>query len=188
MALNVKINFEERYEVDVLNDDLTSCSFTTLLKDDSEVLLGVQINSEAHRLMPDVYNLAFGPLNDAGQIDDRAKLYHADHSRVFSTIVFAGMSFLSEHPDLYLGIDGSNNARAYMYYRCIQNNLDYLSTFFVIYGVNYYVRFLRKAKDEDEYAPLDSENVVVLPEMIQTVKHIPCDKLYNYFIFKLKQE
>ncbi|HEU4554364.1 MAG TPA: hypothetical protein VFS25_16070 [Chitinophaga sp.] len=184
MALNVKINFDHRYELDEVNEDLSTSSFTTVLKDGSNVQLGIQINDGMHPLLPNVYNLAFGPIVD-GQIDDKAKLAHADHSRAFSTIIFAGMTFLLEKPGKYVGIDGSNNARAYMYYRCIQNNFDYLSRYFKIYGVNYFVRILRKTKDEDQDFPVDAEHIIAIPRLIAREEHLPSDKLYNYFIFNL---
>lgn len=186
MALNVKINFENCYEVDDVSDDYSSCSFTTVLNDDTNVLLGVQIDQEAHHLMPDVYNLAFGPFNEKGEIDDQAKLTHADHSKVFSTIVLAAMSFLAEHPNKFVGIDGSNNARAYMYYRCIQNNFAYLSKYFKIYGVNYYARILRKKNDQDKTYPIDGHEWKAFPVLIENPINIRPDKLYNYFIFSLK--
>ena len=150
--------------------------------------LGIQISNTVHPYLPDVYNLAFGPLIDDIKIDDKAKLYHENHSKVFSTIIFTALAFLTENKQKYLGIDGSNNARAYMYFRCIQNNYDYLSQFFNIYGVNYYVRILRKLKDEDNSYPVDSNDLRAIPERIEKTVFIQSDKLYNYFIFNIKGE
>jgi hypothetical protein len=186
MALNVKINFEECYEIETLSNDLSLSKFNTVLKTGEETPLGIQISNTVHQYLPDVYNLAFGPLNETNQIDDKAKLYHDNHSKVFSTIIFTALTFLTENKEKYLGIDGSNNARAYMYYRCIQNNFDYLNQFFNIYGVNYYVRVLRKLKDEDDSHPVDDIDLKAIPEVIEKNRMIPADKLYNYFIFKLK--
>jgi hypothetical protein len=185
MALNVKINFEERYELETSNNT-TSGRFTSRLKDGKEVQLGIEIGAEAHPLMPDVHNLAFGPLDDVGQIDDRIRLSHVDHSRVFSTILFASLLFLKEYPGRYLGVDGSNNARAYMYYRCIRNNLAYLSEQFNIRGVKYYIRILRKLCDADDGFPIDGDDLIVVPKLIAADERIQSDKLYNYFIFNLK--
>ena len=184
MALNVKIDFKERYELELLSNDMTIGKFMTTLKDGSRLPLGIKIDSEAHPLMPNVYNLAFGPLDSSGQINDQVRLSHASHSRVFSTIVFASLAFLKKYPDRYLGIDGSNNARAYMYYRCIRNNLPYLAREFIIHGVNYYVRILRKKNDADEGFPIDADNIIAMPQPIDAIGNIVCDKLYNYFIFK----
>jgi hypothetical protein len=187
MALNVKINFDDCYEIETLTSDLTLSKFTTVLKTGEEVPLAVQISNIPHPFIADVYNLAFGPLIAENRIDDKSKLQHQNHSKVFSTIIFSALSFLTENKEKFLGIDGSSNARAYMYYRCIQNNFDYLNQFFTIYGVNFYVRVLRKLKDEDEVNPIDPEDIKPLPELIEKGNSIPAEKLYNYFIFKLKE-
>ncbi len=188
MALNVKINFEDCYEIETLSSDLSLSRFNTILKTGEQVPLGIQISNTVHPYLPEVYNLAFGPLIEENRIDDKAKMHHENHSKVFSTIIFTGLTFLTENREKYLGIDGSNNARAYMYYRCIQNNFDYLSQFFNIYGVNYYIRVLRKLKDEDESHPVDGDDLKAIPEIIEKGTFITPDKLYNYFIFKLKEE
>lgn len=184
MALKVRIDLEECYKIEDINEDLSSCSFKSVLDDDSIATLAVQIDGSQHPLMPDVYNLAFGPLNDEGEINDMAELKHKDYSRVFSTIVLAAMTFLTEHASKFLGIDGSSNSRAYLYYRCIRNNFEYLSQFFRIYGIKYYVRKLRKVDDEDEEYPIDFEDEIPVPTLIENPGHIPHDKLYNYFIFR----
>ena len=149
-------------------------------------MLGIKINTESQAFLPDVFNLAFGPLNENKEIDDKIKLHHKNHSKVFSTIVFSAFTFLEANKDKYLGIDGSNNARAYMYYRSIQNNFNYLSEIFDIYGVNYYVRVLRKLKDEDCTYPIDETDIRPFIEKIDKNEIIQSNKLYNYFIFKLK--
>jgi hypothetical protein len=188
MALNVKINFEDCFEIETLTSDLSLSRFSTVLKNDTQIPLGIQISNMVHPHLPDVYNLAFGPLIDDNKIDDKIKLQHQNHSKVFSTIIFTALTFLTENKEKFLGIDGSNNARAYMYYRCIQNNFDYLSQFFNIYGVNYYLRVLRKLKDDDETYPIDVTDLKAVPQKIEKDVLIKADKLYNYFIFNLKQE
>ncbi len=64
---------------------------------------------------------AFGPTNSKGEIDDRAEISHKDYSKMFSSILLAGLTYLTDHPNQYLGIDGwdnaRDNARGYMYYR-----------------------------------------------------------------------
>lgn len=180
MALNIKINFEERYKVFPV-DGLNYSIFDTELINGGMARLGVKISSEEHPLMTDVYNLAFGPVDETHQIDDQAKLSHLNHSKVFSTIVFEGLSFLIQHPDKFLGIDGSNTARAYMYYRCIQNNFDYLTSYFAIYGIKYYVRILR-----DNCNAYEKDDFLTIPKLIEKGEGLVPAKLYNYFIFKAK--
>jgi hypothetical protein len=168
------------------SSNITSCRFISPLKNGGRMPLGIEIGTEAHPLMPHVFNLSFGPLNKAGQIDDQAKLSHADHSRVFSTILFAALAFLKEHPGKYLGIDGSNNARAYLYYRCIRNNFRYLSQHFNIHGIKYYVRILRKLFDQDENYPIDVDDLLAIPRLIEEEERMVSNRLYNYFIFNIK--
>jgi hypothetical protein len=180
MALNIKIDFEKRYIVNPV-DDLNYSIFHTELIDGQMKSIGIKISSEEHPIMMDVFNLAFGPVNENHQLDDRAKLRYLNHSKVFSTVVFEGLSFLTQHPDKFLGIDGSNTARAYLYYRCIQNNFDYLNAYFSIYGVNYFVRILR-----DGITAYEDEDFLTIPRLIQKGEVIRPIKLYNYFIFKVK--
>lgn len=185
IGLNVKLNFDDCYDIIESRPDLKLHRFKTVLKNGSEATLGISISENSHPFLPEVYNLAFGPIDKNNNIDDSVKLTHENLSKVFSTIVFTALTFLTENPNTYLGIDGSNNARAFMYYRCINNNFDYLSQYFTLLGVNYYVRILRRVNDEDDGSPIDNEDILAIPTVITKGKLIPCDKLYNYFIFKL---
>jgi hypothetical protein len=187
MALNVKLNFDECYEIENISSDLLFSRFNTLLKDGNSVALGIEISDTEHPYLPGVFNLAFGPFNE-DKIDDQAKLYHQNHSKVFSTILFAALSFLSKNKDKYLGIDGSSNARTYMYYRCIQNNYAYLNRFFIMYGVKYYVRVLRKEDNSDDLFPVDGSDLKAITEIIEKEPYVKGNNLYNYFIFKLKED
>lgn len=181
MALNIKIDFENRYELLSTDNDLRYSIFESILTNGNISRLGIKISSEAHPYMSDVYNLAFGPVNEKNEIDDHIKLPHQDHSKVFSTIVLAGLTFLTRHKDKYLGIDGSDTRRAYMYYRCIQNNFEYLNSLFTIYGVNYYLRVLR-----DESTDYDPKDFLAIPAIIRKGEPLSPAKLYNYFIFNIK--
>lgn len=188
MALNIKLDITNCYPIEMVTEDFTLSTFKGKLKNGEDIPIGIRVSDKEHPLLFDVYNLAFGPLTSDKQIDDKAKLPHLDHSKLFSTIVFSCMTFLTSNEDKYLGIDGSNNARAYLYYRCIQNNFDYLSQYFLIYGVNYYVRILRKVNTHDEYHPMDAEDIVATPIEIKKEAMVKYDKLYNYFIFRLKNK
>lgn len=147
MALNVKIDLKNVYSIVLEDRQQQASAFDTVLTSGQKVRLGVKIAHTPHPLVPNAYNLAFGLLKKDGTIDDKARLSHQDHSKVFSTVVLAAIAFLEQHPDQHVGIDGSNNARAFMYYRCIRNNHAYLSTIFEIWGINYYIRMLRQAKN-----------------------------------------
>ena len=183
MALNIKIDFDDCYPIKILNNSFSLSTFTSVLQTGEAVPIYINISDEPHPLIPNVYNLAFGPFGLNNQIDDKVKLCHQSYSKLFSTIVFTGLSFLERNTGKFLGIDGSNNARAYMYYRCIQNNFEYLNQHLNIYGVNYYLRILRKLKDEDDCLTFDEEDIIAMPQTINKNGFVKYEKLHNYFIF-----
>ena len=113
MAAPVKIDFDNLYEIENISQDLKFSSFRTQLNNGGDVPLVVRISNQSHALLPNVYNLSFGPLNAKGKLDDKAELTHSNYSKVFSTILFSALAYLETNPDHYLGIDGSDNARAY---------------------------------------------------------------------------
>lgn len=180
----MKIDLENVYRIVAKNADQRASDFDTILTNTKRVRLGIRISRTPHPLIPNAYNLAFGPIMRNGSIDDKARLSYEDYSRVFSTVLLEAMSFLERHPDNYVGIDGSDNARTYMYYRCIQNNFTYLSSIFTIIGVNYYIRMLRQG--EDGNCDLDTDDMHTKHKEIEANEIINPEKLYNYFIFNIK--
>jgi hypothetical protein len=185
MAVAIKLDFDNTYVIEPLTDDLRVSTFTTYLEDGSQVPLRVEISSQPHALLPSVFNLAFGPTNSKGEIDDKAEITHKDYSKVFSSILLAGLSYLTDHSDQYLGIDGSNNARAYLYYRFLQRNFEYLDQFFEIFGLKYYVRISRFGKNQYDN-PFDFNDVVPMTDRIRKGMVIMSNLMYNYFIFRIK--
>lgn len=186
MALNVKINFEDVYRSDTISDDLRTTIFYTQLRSGTILPLKLTISNEVHELLPDTYNLAFGPVKRDGTIDDRAELAHKDYSKVFSTILFSAFTYLKEYRDHYIGIDGSDNRRAYMYYKFLQRNYDYLTKYFDIFGVKYYVRITRLGKRQYDN-PFNFEDIQPAPIEIVKGKVLDPNEMYNYFTFKLKK-
>lgn len=185
MALLLKLDFNNVYDIAPATENLNTSSFITELTDGSTPALHINISSTEHELLPGVFNLAFGPLNKRGQIDDAAKLEHRDYSKVFSTILVEARSYLINHPGRFLGIDGSDNGRAYLYHRFIQRNFDYLTKHFKLYGTKYYVRITRFGKRQYDN-PFDYGDV--LPELVPLKKEtlMNAGLLYNYYVFKLK--
>ena len=187
MAVRVKIDFDKVYDFDEISPGFNLSSFNTRLQDGKEIPLKVRISNQAHALLPNVYNLAFGPLNKQGKIDDRAELTHSDYSKVFSTILFSAYAYLRQNPGHYLGIDGSDNTRAYFYYRALQRNFAYLDRHFHMYGVKYFVRITRFGKTQYDN-PFDFQDIMPYPSKIGADHEITQDHMYNYFIFTLKEE
>lgn len=184
MAIGVRIDFANAYEVENLSEDLRLLTFETQLVDGRIVPLKIEISNEGHELMPNVYNLAFGPVTANGRIDDRAELPHKSYSRVFSTILLNALNYLTENPAHYVGIDGSDNFRAYYYWRFLQRNHAYLNRFFEVFGIKYYVRITRFGKQQYQN-PFDFNDLLAEPARIVKTDNWP-EHLYNYFIFKIK--
>jgi hypothetical protein len=185
MAIAVKLDFDNTYDIEPLTKDLRVSKFSSDLQDGSTVPLQIEISSQPHALDPSVFNLAFGPTNSKGEIDDKAEIAHKDYSKVFSSILLAGLTYLTDHPDQYLGIDGSNNARAYLYYRFLQQNFVYLDKFFELYGLKYYVRVSRFGKNQYDN-PFDFNDIVPMADRIKKGMAIMSNLMYNYFLFRLK--
>lgn len=186
MAVPLKIDFNNLYDIEHISEDLRYSSFHTALNAGGQLPLAVKISNQSHALLPNVYNLSFGPLNAKGKIDDKAELAHTDYSKVFSTILFTAFVYLKNNPEHYLGIDGSDNARAYFYYRALQRNFAYLDKHFKMYGVKYFVRITRFGKTQYDN-PFDFEDIMPYPFRIHKGQLISQDHMYNYFIFNLKQ-
>lgn len=178
----ITLDLEETYEPLSVNQDLTRFVFKSELKNKESVNLHVHINKHVDPLLPDVYNLAFGTEGYGDNVDDRARPHHANINKVFSTIVLFAIAFLQENSEISIGIDGSNEARAYLYHRILRSNQEALSTFIRTVGVDWYVRLLRNGDietDEDGFAffkprpePFDSNRAGT--------------DLYRYYLINLK--
>lgn len=184
MAIGVKIDFDQTIDFAEISEDLRTATFRTEITTGNKVDLQIEISNEAHALLPNVFNLAFGPLDKRGQIDDRAELPHKDYSKVFSTILLHALNYLTSNADQYLGIDGSDNYRAYYYWRFLQRNFYYLDKYFEMFGLKYYVRITRFGKDQYDN-PFDFGDILAQPDRIYKTAESP-KLMYNYFIFKIK--
>ncbi len=88
MAVSPKIDFDELYDIENISEDLRYSYFNSKLENGKDISLSVKISNQCHVLLPNVYNISFGPLNARGKINDKAELTHSDYSKVFSTILF----------------------------------------------------------------------------------------------------
>jgi hypothetical protein len=185
MSVAVKLDFDNPYDIEPMSKDLRISTFRTEMQDGTQIPLKVEISKEPHELLPGVFNLAFGPVKDKGKIDDKAELSHKDYSKVFSSILVTALMYLTKNKDHYLGIDGSNNARAYLYYRFLHRNFDYLDKFFAMYGLKYYVRICRFGKNQYDN-PFDFRDILPGTDKIEKGMRLNPEFMYNYFIFNLK--
>jgi len=187
MAISPKIDFQNLYEPESVSSDWKLSSFNSELDNGRTLPIIVKISGQPHELLPNVYNLSFGPLNKQGKIDDRAELTHKSYSKVFSTILFFAFAYLKKNSGHYLGIDGSDNQRAYFYYRTLQRNYEFLDKRFLMYGIKYFVRITRFGKTQYDN-PFDFEDIVPYPFKIEKGIPVSQDHMYNYFIFTLKSK
>jgi hypothetical protein len=186
MAKGVKIDFDTTIDFDEISTDLRIGIFPTELANGRIVPLKVEISNEEDDLIPNVYNLAFGPMDDRGELNDAAQLEHKNYSSVFSTILFGGLTYLKTNPEHFLGVDGSSNSRALLYWRYLQQNFNYLNQFFRFFGIKYYVRISRFGKRQYDN-PFDFEDILPYADPITKTNQWP-DQMYNYFIFRLKNK
>lgn len=183
MAIAVKIDLDNVYKIKIKSGEFDAAIFKSELANGGVASLAIEIScSTSHELVPNVYNLGFGPVGANGDIDDKAHLKHKDYSKVFSTILFYAKAYLDHYPDRLLGIDGSDMARANLYYRFILNNFEYLNNYFIMAGLKYYVRITRFGKLQYEN-PFDFGDVKPMLETITEESEKHPEFMYNYFLF-----
>lgn len=100
---------------------------------------------------------------------------------MFSTIMLFVLAFLDENPHVTIGLDGSDDIRAYMYHRMFLTNKAYFANYFFTLGVDWFVRLLRNGKIE-----LDSDGAPFFkpkPEPFDYRRS--ANDLYRYYMFHL---
>lgn len=193
------IDLLNTYEPTLVDFQLRLMHFYTF-SEDKPVELRAFISNQQHPFMPDVYNLAFGPPDpetDTGVLD-KIKIRHDDLDKLLSTLLLFAYTYLSDNMNHYVGIDGSCNLRAAMYYRKLQANYGILkSTFSTIAGNKYYIRFRRFNKQENDELDdlinhirdnLDYADIKAIPEMIDPFHTITLRNNFNYFTFNISQD
>jgi len=178
----VKINIECTYEL-ALTADLTEATFNSHDKKGNPVILKVQIKPLYYPLLPNVYNLCFGPLKDDGIIDDNAQIFHKDLNKLFSTIILFCLTFLRVNPNVTIGLDGSNDVRAYLYHRIFCSNEENLCEYFVTLGADWFVRLLRN----NDYERDEDGSPFFKPKTELFDYQRPARDLYRYYMFHLKK-
>lgn len=181
--LNIDLNFDDVYEVQVQSSDLTKFTFESPVTAGGPIEIHVWIQSAQNPFLQEFLNLCFGTVVD-GEMNDFASVPHENSSKAFSTVLFCALAFLQTNRDKYIGIDGSDFRRAYLYYRTIQRNYTYLIEYFRMYGVKYYARILR-GKDKNDHMTVDVNELYAVPFLIESRPLDNHKSLFNYFIFYL---
>lgn len=143
----IEIDFENTFEFVEYGENLSFVTFYSPLNNGQKELLKVKIKPLNDPLLPNVYNLSFGPIIEFGGVDDKIQLNHVNSNKVFSTILLYALSYIEIFPNVTIGVDGSNDVRAYLYHRMFHTNREYLSDFFITIGVDWYVKLLRHGND-----------------------------------------
>jgi hypothetical protein len=174
------VNFMEVYAVRYLEGRRVG-EFEVELADGGFVLMRIIVSNEPHAVIPHVYNLAFGLVDGWGKIDTHARLRYKDRVKVFSTVLLFMENYLRAYPGRKLGIDGSSNSRAVLYYREWQRHFTYLNAYMKFSGVRFYVRILRVGKGQLD-DPFDFEDVEHTIFPIDRSGTPDMNFMYNYFI------
>ena len=146
----VTINFDDTYELIDVVPDLTEATFHSFDRNGQGILLKIRITPLNYPLLPNVYNLSFGPPIADGKVDDEVKIHHQDKNKMFSTVLLFSLVFLQENQTVTIGLDGSNDVRAYLYHRMFLSNRAYFDEYFVALGVDWHVRLLRDGSIEKD--------------------------------------
>ena len=180
------IDFENTFKPHLVtfNRKLSAMEFYSPQRKSGPELIRVEIKPHPDNLLPDVYNLAMGPLDEKGNIDDEARLKHVDSNKLFSTIILFAVAFLSEYPELTIGLDGSDDRRATLYHSMFIVNRKHLSQYVVCIGVDWYVKLLRN-QVEIELNQDGTPFYKPRPEPFDysRTRH----DLYRYYMFQLRK-
>ncbi|WP_409014530.1 MULTISPECIES: DUF6934 family protein [Dyadobacter] len=179
----VTINLDDTYNAEAasLDRNVSVMTFLSPQRNGIPVMIQVQIQPHPDEHLPSVYNLAMGPLDEDGEIDDHARLKHANSDKFFSTIILFCVAFLDEYPDLIIGLDGSDDLRATLYHSMITSNRQHLSEYFVCVGVDWYVKLLRN-REEIERKPNGDPYFKPRPEPFDFTR--TRSDLYRYYLLQ----
>lgn len=115
-------------------------------------------------------------------MDDKAKIPHQNPSKAFSTILLFCLTYLKQFPDRTIGLDGSNEGRAYLYHRMFLTNKAYFEEYFVSIGVDWYVKLLRNGQVET-----DAQGLPYFKPKPEPFDYTRLRDLYRYYMFHLRQ-
>ncbi|MFP5439107.1 MAG: DUF6934 family protein [Bacteroidia bacterium] len=131
-----------------VSHDLRDFRFYSPQKNGTVKELLVQIRDIFDPLLPNVFNIGFGPPNESGSFRDDVSMEHLNPGKVFSTVIVLAVAFLERNPSVFIGIDGSDDRRASLYHRMFRFNSRSLADMLTLTGVDWYVRLLRNGDVE----------------------------------------
>lgn len=84
---------------------------------------------------PNVFNLAFGDIDDNGELDDLSLSDNGDMAKVLATVVQTALIFFEMHPDKSLYFTGSSLARTRLYRALVAREIENWRDVFVVEGI-----------------------------------------------------
>lgn len=84
--------------------------------------------------IPGFFNLAFGDIDENGEIDDYSITNNGDRNKVLATVAYAVEIYVNNYPDRWVYFKGSTLERTRLYRMAIGLNLEELSLKFEIYA------------------------------------------------------
>ena len=83
----------------------------------------------------EIYNLAFGNLNNDGSIDDETTNDNKDRDKILATVAATVYEFTARYPDKTIFFCGTTSERTRLYRIALTVNQEELKKDFLIYGV-----------------------------------------------------
>lgn len=188
LQMRIDINLNDTYEIEIRDSRLTDYTFDSPVVGGGKVRILVKIRLVSDPFLKDFINLSYGPpIEIEGEVvvDDFASIQHVDPSKVLSTVLLCGLIFLKSNPAEFIGINGSDIRRSYLYYRIILKNLSYLENYFKMIGAKFFVRVLR-GWYKDSPPTIDSSELIYTPHTIEKMSFPNYESLYNYFLIYLR--
>lgn len=84
--------------------------------------------------LPEVYNLAFGDINENGEIDDYSISDNGDRNKILATIARVIELYTARYPERYIYFCGSTKERTRLYRMAVSINQEELSEKFEIFA------------------------------------------------------
>lgn len=83
---------------------------------------------------PNYYNLAFGDVDESGEINDYSISNNGDRNMILATVAYPVEIYLDKHPERWVYFSGSTEERTRLYRMAIGLNFDELKVKFDIYA------------------------------------------------------
>ena len=178
----ITLNLDDTILPHYVSHDLMDFRFYAPQKSGAALELIVQIRDINDPLLPHVFNIGFGPPDGLGSFRDDISMKHLSPGKVFSTVMVLAMAFLERNPSLFIGIDGSDDRRAYLYHRMFRYNNNSFYDTLSLTGVDWYVRLLRS--DDVERDLSGHPYFKPRPEAFDFQRK--ASDLYRYYLINLK--